>query len=159
MAVRRISLGKAVLELDTDLDPFLKGLDTAGQKTKQFGAQASVLGSTMASVFGGVTLASLAANVVSFGANLLRSAGALQDLNGAIGYCSKTFALVPAGQDVSDLYTNPSRDKTLIAVVAEFAGLRRIYPERQHRHCYVEPESCGVGNHHGFTSMRTSRFS
>ncbi len=48
-----------------------------------------------------------------------RLAGALQALNGGIGYCSKTFALVPAGQDLSDLYTDPKRDKTLVAVVAE----------------------------------------
>jgi len=33
--------------------------------------------------------------------------------------CQKTFALVPRGQKLSDLYTDPSRDKTTIAVVAE----------------------------------------
>lgn len=43
----------------------------------------------------------------------------LQALNGGIGYCQKTFALVPAGQELSDLYTDPRRDKKLIAVVAE----------------------------------------
>jgi recombination protein RecR len=46
-------------------------------------------------------------------------AAALQALNGGIGFCSKTFALVPAGQALSDLYTNPKRDKALVAVVAE----------------------------------------
>ncbi len=46
-------------------------------------------------------------------------ARALSELEGGIGYCEKTFALVPAGQRLSDLYTNPERDKTLIAVVAE----------------------------------------
>lgn len=46
-------------------------------------------------------------------------AAALQALDGGIGYCSKTFALVPAGQKLSDLYTDPRRDKTLVAVVAE----------------------------------------
>jgi recombination protein RecR len=46
-------------------------------------------------------------------------AAALQALGQGIGYCSKTFALVPAGQDLSDLYTDPRRDKTIIAVVAE----------------------------------------
>jgi len=46
-------------------------------------------------------------------------AAALQALDGGIGYCSKTFALVPAGQELSDLYTDPRRDKTLVAVVAE----------------------------------------
>ena len=46
-------------------------------------------------------------------------AAALQALDKGIGYCQKTFALVPAGQQLSDLYTDPRRDKTLIAVVAE----------------------------------------
>lgn len=46
-------------------------------------------------------------------------AAALQALGGGVGYCSKTFALVPAGQKLSDLYTDPRRDKTIVAVVAE----------------------------------------
>jgi recombination protein RecR len=46
-------------------------------------------------------------------------ADALRDLHGGIGVCKKTFALVPAGQELSDLYTNPKRDKTVVAVVAE----------------------------------------
>ncbi len=46
-------------------------------------------------------------------------ADALTHLHGGIGVCKKTFALVPAGQDLSDLYTDPRRDKTTIAVVAE----------------------------------------
>lgn len=44
---------------------------------------------------------------------------ALQALPGGIGYCKKTFALVPAGQELSDLYTDPRRDKKQVAVVAE----------------------------------------
>jgi len=46
-------------------------------------------------------------------------AAALQKLQAGIGYCFKTFALVPAGQELSDLYTDPRRDKTVVAVVAE----------------------------------------
>lgn len=46
-------------------------------------------------------------------------ADALQNLHGGIGVCKKTFALVPAGQELSELYTNPKRDKTVVAVVAE----------------------------------------
>lgn len=46
-------------------------------------------------------------------------AASLQDLHAGIGYCQKTFALVPAGQELSDLYTSPKRDKTTVAVVAE----------------------------------------
>lgn len=49
----------------------------------------------------------------------LKLAEALQQLEKGIAYCKKTFALVPAGQELSDLYTDPSRDKTTIAVVAE----------------------------------------
>jgi recombination protein RecR len=46
-------------------------------------------------------------------------AAALQALGSGIDYCTKTFALVPAGQRLSELYTNPRRDKQLVAVVAE----------------------------------------
>lgn len=48
-----------------------------------------------------------------------RLAAALEALSGGTGYCKKTFALVPAGQELSDLYTDPRRDKTTVAVVAE----------------------------------------
>lgn len=40
-------------------------------------------------------------------------------LHDNIGYCRKTFALVEKGKEFSDLYTDPSRDKKQIAVVAE----------------------------------------
>jgi len=43
----------------------------------------------------------------------------LANVHEGIGYCKKTFAFVPAGQEVSDLYSNPERDKTVVAVVAE----------------------------------------
>lgn len=43
----------------------------------------------------------------------------LSKLHGGIGLCSKTFALVEAGQELSPLYTDPSRNKKIIAVVAE----------------------------------------
>ncbi len=46
-------------------------------------------------------------------------AATLKDLHAGIGYCRRTFALVPAGQELSDLYTDPKRDKKVIAVVAE----------------------------------------
>ena len=36
-----------------------------------------------------------------------------------IGYCQKTFALVEAGQELSPLYTDPARNKSVVAVVAE----------------------------------------
>jgi len=43
----------------------------------------------------------------------------LEKLHESVGYCKKTFALVEKGKELSDLYTDPSRDKKLIAVVAE----------------------------------------
>lgn len=46
-------------------------------------------------------------------------ARSLEQLHDGIGHCKKTFALVPAGQELSDLYTDPKRDKQVIAVVAE----------------------------------------
>lgn len=48
-----------------------------------------------------------------------RLSESLADLHDKIAYCEKTFALVEKGQKHSDLYTNPKRDKTVVAVVAE----------------------------------------
>lgn len=46
-------------------------------------------------------------------------ASAISDLHGGVRYCPKTFALIDAGEEVSHLYSDPSRDKQLIAVVEE----------------------------------------
>lgn len=43
----------------------------------------------------------------------------LQALHGQITHCPKTFALIEKGKQYSDLYTDPSRDKSIVAVVAE----------------------------------------
>ncbi len=43
----------------------------------------------------------------------------LEGLHDKVGYCQKTFALVEKGHQYSDLYTDPSRDKKVVAVVAE----------------------------------------
>ena len=48
-----------------------------------------------------------------------RLADSLLGLHNGIGYCEKTFALVPKGQKLSELYTDPERDKTIVSVVAE----------------------------------------
>lgn len=48
-----------------------------------------------------------------------RLADSLINLHDGIGYCSKTFALVPKGQKLSELYSDPTRDKSIVAVVAE----------------------------------------
>ncbi|MBI2592469.1 recombination protein RecR [Candidatus Saccharibacteria bacterium] len=40
-------------------------------------------------------------------------------LHKSVAYCPKTFALMESGQKLSPLYTNPKRDKKLVAVVAD----------------------------------------
>lgn len=44
---------------------------------------------------------------------------AADKLHAGIDYCKKTFALIEAGKELSDLYTDPSRDKQLVAIVAD----------------------------------------
>lgn len=46
-------------------------------------------------------------------------ADTLTSLHSGVDYCQKTFALVEKGKKLSDLYTDPSRDKQIVAVVAE----------------------------------------
>jgi recombination protein RecR len=46
-------------------------------------------------------------------------ADSLTSLHSQIKLCTKTFALIDADMDVSPLYNDPSRDKKLVAVVAE----------------------------------------
>ena len=48
-----------------------------------------------------------------------RLSSSLLNLHSGIKFCPKTFALIDAGQDVSPLYSDPGRDKKLVAVVAE----------------------------------------
>lgn len=43
----------------------------------------------------------------------------LQSLHSGVKYCPKTFALIDADEEISPLYSDPKRDKQLIAVVAE----------------------------------------
>lgn len=43
----------------------------------------------------------------------------LKKLHQNVSYCPKTFALIESGQKFSPLYTNPKRDKTVVAVVAD----------------------------------------
>jgi recombination protein RecR len=49
----------------------------------------------------------------------LRLSETIKSLHEGVAYCRKTFALVPDGQELSNLYTEPGRDKKLVAVVAE----------------------------------------
>src|SRR6185437_1131898 len=45
-------------------------------------------------------------------------ADSLLSLHKNVKYCPKTFALIEASEDLSPLYTDPRRNKRLIAVVA-----------------------------------------
>lgn len=46
-------------------------------------------------------------------------ADALQKLHSGVKNCPKTFALIDSDQDVSPLYSDPNRDKKLVAVVED----------------------------------------
>jgi recombination protein RecR len=46
-------------------------------------------------------------------------ADTLKNLHKNVKYCPKTFALIEADEDFSPLYTDPKRDKTTVAVVAD----------------------------------------
>ena len=46
-------------------------------------------------------------------------AESLLELHGQIKVCPVTFALIDTNHDVSPLYSDPQRDKTIVAVVAE----------------------------------------
>jgi len=60
----------------------------------------------------------------------------LENLHSNIGYCKKTFALVKNGQELSDLYTNPGRDKRLVAVVAEPFDIMALEKTNQFKGTY-----------------------
>lgn len=48
-----------------------------------------------------------------------RLATSMAGLHDQVDYCPKTFALIEKGQELSPLYTDPRRNKMLIAVVEE----------------------------------------
>src|SRR5215469_6224660 len=68
--------------------------------------------------------------------NAKHMADALDNLHDNIGYCKKTFALVAKGQELSDLYTDPRRNKKLIAVVAEPFDIVALEKTRQYNGTY-----------------------
>lgn len=49
----------------------------------------------------------------------LRLSDSTKNLHDGVTQCKVTFALIEKGKELSDLYTDPSRDKRLVAVVAE----------------------------------------
>ena len=60
----------------------------------------------------------------------------LQKLHDGVDYCQKTFALVEKGQKLSPLYTDPSRDKKLVAVVAEPFDIVALEKTAQYKGTY-----------------------
>lgn len=50
---------------------------------------------------------------------LSRLADSISKVKEGVGYCTKTFCLVESGVEVSPLYTDPARDKTIVAVVED----------------------------------------
>ncbi|HKX73581.1 MAG TPA: recombination mediator RecR [Candidatus Saccharimonadales bacterium] len=48
-----------------------------------------------------------------------RVSDAIANLHAGVKYCPKTFALIEKEQDVSPLYSDSERDKTIVAVVEE----------------------------------------
>lgn len=48
-----------------------------------------------------------------------RLSDAIAQLHNGVGYCQKTFALVEKGQEFSALYTDPTRNKKIVAVVED----------------------------------------
>jgi recombination protein RecR len=65
-----------------------------------------------------------------------RLSTSLQGLHSGVSFCKKTFALVEARQDLSPLYTDPKRDKKLVAVVAEPFDILALEKTNQFRGTY-----------------------
>jgi recombination protein RecR len=60
----------------------------------------------------------------------------LQGLHDGVAHCKKTFALIEKGKELSDLYTDPSRDKKLVAVVAEPFDIVALEKTAQYKGTY-----------------------
>jgi len=65
-----------------------------------------------------------------------RIADSLNNLHDNLSYCQKTYALVQKGKKYSDLYTDPSRNKKIIAVVAESFDIMAIEKTGQFKGTY-----------------------
>lgn len=65
-----------------------------------------------------------------------RLSESISNLHAGVGYCKKTYALVEKGKELSDLYTDPTRDKKLVAVVAEPFDIVALEKTGQYRGTY-----------------------
>ena len=60
----------------------------------------------------------------------------LSDLHDRIEFCEITFALISKGQKYSEFYTDPNRDKAIVAVVAEAFDIYAIEKTNQYQGTY-----------------------
>lgn len=65
-----------------------------------------------------------------------RLSDSTRTLHESVSYCKKTFALIEQGKELSELYTDPSRDKTIVAVVAEPFDIIAIEKTSQYKGTY-----------------------
>jgi len=65
-----------------------------------------------------------------------RLASSLEKLHKNVTYCPKTFALIEKDKRLSDLYTDPSRDKRIVAVVAEPFDIMALEKTGQYKGTY-----------------------
>lgn len=63
-------------------------------------------------------------------------AASLTALHNGVRYCKKTFALIDANQEISELYTDPERNKKVVAVVAEPFDIVAIEKTGQYKGTY-----------------------
>lgn len=65
-----------------------------------------------------------------------RLAASIQTLHAGVKSCPVTFALIDSSESVSELYADPSRDKTTIAVVEEPLDIIAIENTKQYHGTY-----------------------
>jgi len=63
-------------------------------------------------------------------------ASTIEKLHDGVGYCKVTFALVNKSDEISPLYTDPERDKQLVAVVADPFDIAAIENTGQYKGTY-----------------------
>lgn len=68
--------------------------------------------------------------------NTQKLAASLASLHAAVKYCPITYALIDADREISPLYTDPERDKTLVAVVEEPLDIVALERTEQYKGTY-----------------------
>lgn len=65
-----------------------------------------------------------------------RMADSLQNLHSSVKVCPKTFALIDASEEVSPIYSDPERDKKLVAIVEDPLDVVAIEKTKQFKGTY-----------------------